>query len=234
GLPGWGGVTPYPSSPPADSLSGSAGSLHDVIRKAKAITSDKRDPQLVLPLTARGFRLSARHVQDGVRFLRSLFQRLDGFGGWEDEQCELAASGLAAHILHHRQRSRPGADDQSAALPGDLLFHRNRCVSELIAEFLRGLLLPLSHLPAVDHHVVLIGHTVDPDRTKGKLLEAHTNLAHILSDAGGEDRAHKKVPSATSRTHRSPARRNSSRWRTVQRARPRCRPPRRWRAIGSR
>src|SRR4029453_2905523 len=188
GLPGWGGVTPYPSSPPADSLSGSAGSLHDVIRKAKAITSDKRDPQLVLPLTARGFRLSARHVEDGVRFLRMLFQRLDGFGGWEVEQCDLAASGLAPHIVHPRQRSRPGADDQPAALPGDLLFHSNRCVSELIAEFLRGLLLPLSHLPAVDHHVVLIGHAVDPDRTKGTLLEAHTNLPHILSNAGGEDR----------------------------------------------
>src|SRR5262245_66507946 len=92
------------------SASRSAGSLHDVIRirgKAKAIRSDKRDPQLVLPLTARGFRLSARHVQDGVHFLRMLVQRLDGFGGWEGEECDLAASGLAPDLAHRRQLSLP-------------------------------------------------------------------------------------------------------------------------------
>jgi hypothetical protein len=70
-----------------------------------------RSVQLLLPLTARGFGLSARHVQDGIRFLRMLFQRLDGFGGWEDEQRDLAASSLVPHIVHYRQRSRPGADD---------------------------------------------------------------------------------------------------------------------------
>src|SRR6266571_7372767 len=93
---------------------------------------------------------------------------------WEDEQCDLAALGLALHVVHHRQGARSSADDQATALPGDLLFHGDRGVSELFAEFLRGLLLTLAHVPTVDHHVVLISNAVDSDRTKGKLLEAHT------------------------------------------------------------
>src|SRR2546425_3477321 len=93
----------------------------------------------------RGFRLSARHVKDGVRFVRMLFQRLDGFFCWEDEQCDLATLGLALHVVHHRQGARSSADDQATALPGDLLFHRHWGVSELFAEFLGGLLLTLAH-----------------------------------------------------------------------------------------
>src|SRR5215471_10670201 len=102
-------------------------------------------------------------MQDGVRFVGMFFQRLDGVDGWEDEQRDLAALGLAFHVVHHRQDTRSGADDQALAFPGNLLFYRNRSVSKFFAEFLRGLLLTLAYIPTVDHHVVLIGNAVDSD-----------------------------------------------------------------------
>src|SRR5262245_9075251 len=39
----------------------------------------------------QGPRLSARHMQDGVRFVRIVFQRLDRVGRWKDKQHDLAA-----------------------------------------------------------------------------------------------------------------------------------------------
>ncbi len=84
------------------------------------------------------------------------------------------------HVVHHRQGARSSADDQATALPGDLLFQGDRGVSELLAEFLRGLLPTFAHIRTVDHHVVLISNAVDSDRTKGKLLDAHTYLRDIV------------------------------------------------------
>src|SRR5262245_1959467 len=108
-----------------------------------------------------------------------LFERFDGLGGWEDEQCDLAPFSFAFHIIHHRQATRSGADNQTPAFPRNLLFDRNRRVPELIAEFLRRLLLTLTHVPAVDHHVVFIDHAVDSDGTEGELLEAHIYSSQI-------------------------------------------------------
>src|SRR5262245_53096298 len=103
-----------------------------------------------------------------------LFQLLDGAFGWEDQQCDLAALGFGLHVVHYWQGPRSRPDNQTTTSPGDLLFDRNRCVSEFFAEFLRGLLLTLTHVSTVDHHIMLVGHAVDPDRAKRKLLEAHT------------------------------------------------------------
>jgi hypothetical protein len=90
-----------------------------------------------------------------------LFQLLDRLSGWENEQCDLAASGFTLHIVHHGQATCSGADDQTTTSPRDLLFDRNRRVPELVAEFLRWLLLPHADVPAVDHDVVLVGHAVE-------------------------------------------------------------------------
>src|SRR5262249_19786083 len=66
-------------------------------------------------------RLSTRHVQDGIRFFRMLFQLFDGLGGRENEQGDLAPLGFAFHVLHHRQGARSSANDQTTTLPGNLL-----------------------------------------------------------------------------------------------------------------
>src|SRR5215813_4991599 len=52
-------------------------------------------------------RLSTRHVQDGIRFVRMLFQLFDGLGGRENEQGDLAAFRFFLYIVHHRQATRP-------------------------------------------------------------------------------------------------------------------------------
>jgi hypothetical protein len=101
--------------------------------------------------------ISTRQVQDRVRFVRMLFQVFDRVSGWKDEQCDFAAFGFALDFVHHWQGARSSADDQTATFPGNLLFNRNRRVSELVAKFLRGVLLTLTHVPAVDDDVVIVG-----------------------------------------------------------------------------
>src|SRR5262245_20940145 len=115
----------------------------------------------------------ARHVQNRVRFVGILFQLFDGFGRWKDDQRDLPAFRFAFHVVHHGQSTSSSADDQTTTFPWNLFFDRNRCVSELVAKFLRRLLLTLTHVSAVDHYVVFVGHTVDSDGTKGEFLEAH-------------------------------------------------------------
>jgi hypothetical protein len=39
-----------------------------------------------------------------------------------------------------------------------------------------GLLFSLPNVAAVDDHVVLIGHAVDPDGAEGEILETHWHL----------------------------------------------------------
>src|SRR5215467_443957 len=79
---------------------------------AKRNTQGRREPS----------RLSTRHVQDGIRFVRMLFQLFDGLGGRENEQGDLAPLGFAFHVVHHRQGARSSANDQTTTLPGNLLF----------------------------------------------------------------------------------------------------------------
>src|SRR5262249_8945758 len=61
----------------------------------------------------------ACHMQDCVRLLGMLLERLDGFGGWEDEQFNLAVFRFALHIVHYWQGARSNADDQPTTLPGN-------------------------------------------------------------------------------------------------------------------
>src|SRR5262249_36441602 len=114
-------------------------------------------------------RLSTRHVQDRVRFGRMLFQLLDSLIGREYEQSDLVPLGFALHSVPHRHGIRPSADDQTMTFPRNLLFDRNPRVPELVAKFLRWLLLTLTRASAVDQPVVLIHHAIDSDGTKGKL-----------------------------------------------------------------
>src|SRR6266849_1173497 len=46
-------------------------------------------------------------------------------------------------------------------------------MSKLVAELFRRFFLALADLAAVNHHVVVAGDAIDPDRTEGKLVEAH-------------------------------------------------------------
>lgn len=56
-------------------------------------------------------------------------------------------------------------------------------MAEGLAEFLGRLLLALAHLSAVDHHVVVIGDTVNTDGAKGERLEAYGASASIIRPA---------------------------------------------------
>src|SRR5215831_11851456 len=110
-----------------------------------------------------------------------LFHFFNSLSGWQDEQRDLLPFGFALHFVHHGQGASSSSNDQTTAFPWNLLFNRYRRVPELVAKFLRWLLLTLTYVSAVDHHVVLIGHAVDSDRTKGKLLETHFLTSEIAT-----------------------------------------------------
>src|SRR5262249_8941984 len=98
---------------------------------------------------------SAHDVQDGIRIMRSLLQRLDGLRGREDHELELAPSRLVPDLIHDRQVAiGPGADDQVTAFPWNLFCRGYRCVSESVSKLLRGLLLAFADLAVVDDHIV--------------------------------------------------------------------------------
>ncbi len=57
-------------------------------------------------------------MQDGVRFLRTFFERFDRFGCGKNLQCNLAPFRFTFYFLHYRQRTvGSGSDDQMPALP---------------------------------------------------------------------------------------------------------------------
>ena len=105
-------------------------------------------------------------MQDSVSVGRFLLQYLDRSGRRKDEQFNFAVLSLQLHFLHHRQRARTRADHQAAALPRYLLFQRKWCMAKGIAEFLGSFFLALADFPAVDHHVVFVGDTIDPNGAK--------------------------------------------------------------------
>src|SRR5258708_20192525 len=74
-----------------------------------------------------------------------------------------AALGFAFHFLHDRQCAGAGADHQATALPRHHLFEREWGVSEGAAELSGWLLFALSHLAAVDPHVVFLTGSLLPD-----------------------------------------------------------------------
>src|SRR5262249_13933849 len=81
---------------------------------------------------------------------------------------------LALHLLYDRKRSVSSrADNETSALPGYSLLDRDRGVSEVCAEFLRGLLLALANPSPVNNQTVLISNTIDFDRPEGEFAEIH-------------------------------------------------------------
>ncbi len=73
------------------------------------------------------------------------------------------ALGFLLHLIHHRQGTGAGADEELAALPGDCLFWRNRRVPERVAECFGWFLFALADLAAIDYYVMLVRGPVDAD-----------------------------------------------------------------------
>src|SRR5712691_305529 len=121
---------------------------------------------------------SAGDVKDRVRVFGLLVQRVDGLRCWKAKQLDLAALGLPLQLVHHRERTqRTCSDHEPAAFPGNLLFDGKGCVTEVVAEGLRGFLFPLTHLASINYDVVFVGDPVDSDRAKLECFEAHGTVA---------------------------------------------------------
>src|SRR5215471_13215538 len=106
---------------------------------------------------------SASDVQDRVRVVRTLLQRLDCFRGGQDQEFDFSAFGFAFYFIHGRQLSGTGTDHEPLTFPRNLLLDRQRRVRELLTESLRWLLLALADLATVDHHVVFVSDTINAD-----------------------------------------------------------------------
>src|SRR6266545_2805118 len=119
---------------------------------------------------------SARQVQDGVGIRSGPGQHADRLCSGQHDKVDLAAAGLFLYLLHHGQRAMStGADHQPAASPRDVLRDRERGMPVRAAEPLGRGLLALADLPAVNDHVVLVGHAVDSYRTERELGESHAD-----------------------------------------------------------
>jgi hypothetical protein len=86
-------------------------------------------------------------MENGVGTFGVPIQELHGFFRWDDEQFNFAPLSLAFDLIHNWQRSSACADHQATAFPRDLLFQRERRVSEGFAELLGSFLLPFATLP---------------------------------------------------------------------------------------
>src|SRR6516225_501801 len=100
-------------------------------------------------------------MENCVGLLSAFIQEFHGFFRWEDEQFNFAPLGLTFDLIHHWQCASSRADHQAAAFPRDLLFQRERRVSEGFAELLGRFFLPLANLSSVDYHVVAVLNAID-------------------------------------------------------------------------
>ena len=92
------------------------------------------------------------------------------------DKVNVSARSLGHHLGHDRQRAvGPGADDQPASAPRQLLVGRKRSVSERVAVWLRGFLAPFAHGTSVDDDVVLVRSSLDLDRPE----PAESHIHHI-------------------------------------------------------
>src|SRR5215472_10104826 len=97
------------------------------------------------------------------------------------QQLDFTALCLAFYCMHNRQPAiRSCADDEAGTLPGNVFLHRERGVSEFIAELLGWSLLPLPNLSVVNHEVVVVDSGVDLERAKGEILKVHSRLLVAL------------------------------------------------------
>ena len=112
-------------------------------------------------------------MKDGV-CLRLFFDEGECFGGWNDDEFDVAAFGFAFYFFHDGQAAvGSGADDEALALPGDLFFEGQGRVAELVAEFLGRGFPALADFAAVDDDVVVDGRAVDLDSAEGEFAEVH-------------------------------------------------------------
>jgi len=122
----------------------------------------------------RGTTHSASYVEDGVGVEKVLLAAsLDGFFRTHDEQFNFATLSLGLYLLHHRQGTVACADYQATASPRYPFLKRKRCVSESFTELLGSLFLSLAYLAAVDHDVVVVADSIDPNGAKGESFESH-------------------------------------------------------------
>jgi len=109
-------------------------------------------------------------MENGIGIFGTLIQELHGFFRWEDDQLDFAPLSLTFDLIHDWQSSFARADHQAAAFPRNLLFQRERRVSEGFTELLRRFLLPFVHLASVDHDVIAALNAIDPNLPKRELL----------------------------------------------------------------
>src|SRR5271169_4401482 len=102
-------------------------------------------------------------MENGISLLDALIQKLHGFFRWDDSQFNFAPPSLTFDLIHDRQCSFARADYQTTAFPRDLLFQRERRVSEGFAKLLGSFLLPFGHLSPVDHRVIAVLNAIDPN-----------------------------------------------------------------------
>jgi hypothetical protein len=82
----------------------------------------------------------------------------------EGGEVNAPTTSLLENLRHDRQRTiGASADDQPASAPGELLLSRQRSMPELIAVWLRRLLLTLPHPATLDDDVVLVLPPLDLD-----------------------------------------------------------------------
>lgn len=120
-----------------------------------------------------GLRLTG-HVQNRVGPLVPFIEDLDRVSRRNNNQVDLAPPGLCLDVLHHRQCPVVArANYQPVASPGYFFLGRERRVSEFLTKLPRQLFLALVDFAAVNHHVMLISHAIDPDGTERKFVDSH-------------------------------------------------------------
>ena len=71
-------------------------------------------------------------MDDGIRAFPGLFQFLDSLGCREDHQLHASAFGFLGDVIHHGERTIGSAsDDETLAIPGDVLGEGQRGVAVL-------------------------------------------------------------------------------------------------------
>src|SRR5713226_3661145 len=103
-------------------------------------------------------------MENGICFLRFLDKCLESLVGKENQQFNFSGPSLAFHLGHHRKRAISSrADYEAFALPGISSSTDTGAVSELLAEFLRGLFPALANLAAVDNHIMFETNAINFD-----------------------------------------------------------------------
>ena len=119
----------------------------------------------------------ARHMQNGVRILASLGQRIDALRRRNLEEFDVTRPSLTLDLLHDWQSAvGSGTNYQPPAAPRKVLCHGQRRVALGVAEAFGGLFLSLANAPAFDDHVILVCHTIDLNGTECERAEVHEIL----------------------------------------------------------